>query len=229
MAASGGGAFYYIESAAQIGDLIASEVGETLEVVARGVTLEVQLPETVRIESLGAFPARSSAGRVGIDLGDLVADQRVDVPLRLSFGFGELGDAVPAVFRLSDRDGILDGASARVAWEYAADRANDAQPRDREVDRAVARIFAARARTAAVELNRRGDYAAASDALKATARKIRDYAGGDPELGSVVNGLLQEAEAFGQVMFEPQRKALFASNAYALRSRDLQGRARRGS
>jgi len=42
---------------------IESEVGETLEVVARAVTLEVELPDEVRIESLGAFPARSLHGR----------------------------------------------------------------------------------------------------------------------------------------------------------------------
>jgi Ca-activated chloride channel family protein len=228
MAASGGGAFYYIENAGQIRDLMASEVGEALEIVVRGVTLELLLPESVRVESLGAFPAHGGAGRVDIDLGDLVSGQQVEVPLRVSFGFGEVGDVLPAVARLSDRDGVLDGSSARLAWHYADDRANDAQPRDREVDRQVAGIFAARARTAAVELNRRGDYLAASDALKATARKIRGYAGGDPELGAIISALLQEAEAFGQVMFEPQRKAVFASNAYALRSRDIQGKARRG-
>jgi Ca-activated chloride channel family protein len=229
MAASGGGAFYYIENAAQIRDLIASEVGETLEVVARGVTLELLLPESVRVESLGAFPARGGTGRVDIELGDLVSGQQVEVPLRVSFGFGEVGDMLPAVLRLSDRDGVLDGSSARLAWQYADDRANDAQPRDREVDRQVAGIFAARARQRAVELNRCGEYQHASEELKATAKKIRGYAGSDPELGTIINGLLQEAEAFGHVMFESQRKAVFASNAYALRSRDIQGKARRGS
>ena len=100
----------------------------------------------------------------------------------------------PAVFTLTDRDGVLDGAAARVAWDYADDRANDAQPRERAVDRLVAGIFAARARQRAVELNRRGDYQAASEDLKATAKKIRGYAGSDPELRAIVDGLLAEAE-----------------------------------
>jgi Ca-activated chloride channel family protein len=228
MAASGGGAFYYIEHAGQIRDLIASEVGETLEVVARGVTLELLLPETVRVESLGAFPARTRTGGADIDLGDLVSGQHVEVPLRFFFSFGEVGQALPVVARLSDRDGVLDGSSARLAWEYADDRANDAQPRDRAVDRMVAGIFAARARQRAVELNRRGEYGAASEALTATAKKIRGYASGDPELKAIVEGLLHEAEAFGRVMAEPSRKLYFAQSAHALRSRDIQGRARRG-
>ena len=123
---------------------------------------------------------------------------------------------------------MLDGSTARLAWEYADDRANDAQPRERAVDRTVAGIFAARARQRAVELNRRGDYAAASDELKATARKIRGYAGLDPELGAIVDGLLREAETFGHVMVERDRKMRYAMSAYEMRSRDVMGQARRG-
>lgn len=228
MATAGGGHFYSIESAAQIRDHITSEVGETLEVVARNVTLEVTLPESVRFESLGAFPARGGAGRIVIDLGDLVSGQQVEVPLRLSFGFGEVGDMLPGLVRLSDRDGVLDGSAARLSWEYADDRANDAQPRERIVDQTVAAIFAARARQRAVELNRRGDYAAASGELKATARKIRTYAGHDQELGAIIDGLLREAEMFGQVMVERERKMRYAASVYQMRSRDVMGQARRG-
>ena len=227
MATAGGGHFYFIESAAQIRDHIGSEVGETLEVVARSVTLEVTLPESVRPESLGAFPARGGAGRMAIDVGDLVAGQQLEVPLRLSFGFGEVGDVLPGLVGLSDRDGVLDGSAARLSWEYADDRANDAQLRERSVDRTVAAIFAARARQRAVELNRRGDYVAASGELKATARKIRTYAGQDPELGVIIDGLLREAEMFGQVMFERDRKMRYTMSAHAMQSRDVMGQARR--
>jgi hypothetical protein len=228
MAASGGGAFYYIEHAEQIRDLMASEVGETLEIVARGATLELLVPESVRVESLGAFPSRGGAGRLRIDLGDLVSGQQLDIPLRVFFGLGQLGDVLPGVAHLSDQDGVLDGASVRLSWEYADDRANDAQPRDREVDRLVASAFAARVRQRAVELNRRGDYEAASEALTATARKIRGYVKGDGQLRAIADGLSREAEAFGRVMAEPSRKMVFAQSAHALRSRDDTGRARRG-
>jgi Ca-activated chloride channel family protein len=229
MAQAGGGHFYDIASAERIRDHIESEVGETLEVVARNVSLEVETATDVRIESLGAFQARCGKGRALIDLGDLVSGQQVDVPLRVFFAFGELGESRPAIFRLTDRDGVLDGAAARVIWEYADDRANDAQSRDRTVDRLVAGVFAARARRRAVELNRQGDYRAASEDLKATSRKIRAYAGSDPELRAIVHGLAGEAERFGQVMPERSRKEAYAFSANLMRSRDVQGRARRGA
>ena len=97
MAQAGGGHFYDIASAAAIRDHISSEVGETLEVVARDVALQLTLPEGVRVESLGAFPAREAGGRTRIELGDLVSGQEVEVPLRLSFPLGRVGDAIPAV------------------------------------------------------------------------------------------------------------------------------------
>ena len=61
-----------------------------------------------------------------------------------------------AIFSLSDRDGVLGAAGAKLGWEYADNKLNDLQDRDRDVDRAVARIFAARARQEAIGRNRAG-------------------------------------------------------------------------
>ncbi len=115
MAQAGGGHFYDIATAAAIRDHISSEVGEALEVVARDVSVQVTLPEGVRIESLGAFPARLAQDRTTIAIGDLVSGQEVEVPLRLSFPVGRMGESVPAVLTLTDRDDVLDGAIGRVA------------------------------------------------------------------------------------------------------------------
>ena len=227
MAQAGGGHFYDIATAAAIRDHIDSEVGETLEVVARDVVIELDLPQGVRVESLGAFPARVVNDRTVVSLGDLVSGQEVEVPLRVAFSFGEVGAVMPGLVSLSDRDGVLAGATARVAWEYADDAANDAQPRDRAVDRTIASVFAARARQAAVDLNRRGDFRAARSALEATAKAIRGYAGRDPELNAIVADLMREGERFEQTMSERDRKVAYAQSAYAMQSRLVTGQARR--
>ncbi len=227
MAQAGGGHFYDIASAATIRDHISSEVGDALTVVARDVALQVMLPEDVRIESLGAFTAREASGRTRIDLGDLVSGQEVEVPLRLSFPLGRIGDSIPAVLNVADRDGVMADATARVAWEYADDPANDTQARDIEVDRVIARVFAARARREAVRCNRAGDYAAARGVLEATARRIKSYAGRDAELREIVRELMSDVETFRHVMRERQRKQVFADSAYAMQSRAPDGAARR--
>ena len=94
-----------------------------------------------------------------------MAEQRLQVVLRLNFPYGEIGRDTGALLSLSDRDGVLDGAPVKLGWEYADNRVNDLQERDRDVDRAVARIFAARARQEAIGRNRAGDYQGAKEVL----------------------------------------------------------------
>ena len=63
IADAGGGHFYYIADAPQIRDAITSEVGETLEVVARDVDLEITARDDIRIEPISPYPAQSRGNR----------------------------------------------------------------------------------------------------------------------------------------------------------------------
>lgn len=218
MATAGGGNFYYIADERQIVDYITSEVGEALDVVARGATLEVVAPDGVVVESLSPFPFTSAGGRTIVALGDLVAEQVVEVVLRLNFPFGEIGAESGAVLSVAD-------ASVALAWEYADGRMNDNQPRDVDVDRAVARVFAARARQEATALNRRGDYGAAQAALAAVAKRIRTYAGHDPEMRGLVAELESRALEFSAPMPEAARKAVYFESYAASKARMPDGRA----
>lgn len=227
MAQAGGGHFRDIADAAAIADHLSSEIGESLEVVARDVELRITLPDGVRVEGLGAFPVVQATGGTVAALGDLVSGQSVEVPLRLSFPVGRPGETHAAIVALSDRDGVFGGAFGRLSWEHADDAANDAQPRVRAVDRVIAGVFAARARQEAVRLNRVGDYRAARAILEATARRIRGYAGTDPELRLIADELLAEAATFERVMSERHRKVAYAQSAYYLQSRAVDGAALR--
>jgi len=225
MAQAGGGHFRDIADAAAIADHVSSEIGESLEVAARDVELRLTLPDGVRVESLGAFPATKVAGGTVVALGDLVSGQSVEVPLRLSFPVGKPGESHAAVVAVADRDGALGGAFGRLSWEHADDAANDTQPRERAVDRTIARVFAARARQEAVRLNRAGRYDAAREALEATARRIRGYAGDDEELQRIAHELQGEAAMFLRELPERYRKERFAASHYDLQSRTAQGAA----
>ena len=190
MADAGGGHFYYIAGATQIRDHIASEVGETLEVVAQDVALELLAGEGVRVETISPHRLEARGTRTIVALGDLVSDQGVDVVLRLTFPFGDLGRETGLIVNLTDRDGVFAAAGvgdARLTWTWADDAANDAQPRDADVDRAVARQFAARARQQAVEDNRHARLTTRPQWwLTSTAKRIRKYAGRDKELRALV-------------------------------------------
>ena len=110
MADAGGGHFYFIGDVAQMRDHITSEVGETLEVVAREVVLELTLPESVRVDSLSPFRVERRGGRALVYLGDMVSGQVLSIVLRVTFDFGEVGREVGVGVRVVDRDGAFERA-----------------------------------------------------------------------------------------------------------------------
>ncbi len=230
LADAGGGHFYYIADAPGIADAITSEVGETLEVVARDVALELTARDDIRIEPISPYRATAHGNRTIVSLGDLASEQAVEVVLRLSFPYGDVGRETGAIVSLVDRDGTFAQGGAgeaepvRLTWSYADDHANDRQARDRDVDRAVARLFAARARQEAVRRNRAGEYTDARGIIDATTRRIRTYAGDDAELQALVHSLAGESTTFSAPMAEPTLKQAHYASANLLRSRDGQGR-----
>lgn len=230
MADAGGGHFYFIENAAQIHDHIATEVGELLQVVARDVALEVTAPETVVVSTLTPHPVEQGGGRIRVLVGDLVAEQRVEVLVRVRFGYGPIGQDVGLLVAVTDRDGVLAAAAGQpvsVRWEFADDRTNDTQPRDRAVDRVVAKLFAARARQDAVQLNRHGDLKRAAGGVRAVADRIAAYAGNDPVLQGLVAELRAEDARWSAPMAPMALKSVHAAASYAMRSRAPSGGANR--
>ena len=230
LADAGGGHFYYIADAPQIRDAITSEVGETLEIVAHDVRLEVTARDDIRIEPISPYKVSIRANRAVVSIGDLASGQVVDVVLRLSFPYGDAGREVGAIVALTDGAAIFGAGGAapavpvRLTWSWADDRSNDAQSRDRDVDRVVARLFAARARQEAVLRNRSLDYEGARQILRGTAQRIRGYAGEDAELRAIVVSLEREEVAYAAPMPEQLRKTVHFQSANALRSRDAMGR-----
>ena len=234
MADAGGGHFYFIGDVAQMRDHITSEVGETLEVVAREVVLELTLPESIRIDSLSPFRVERRGGRALVYLGDMVSGQMLSIVLRVTFDYGEVGREVGVGVRVLDRDGAFERAEpglspVTVAWAYDDNPANDAQPRDRNVDRVVARLFAERAKQEAVRLNRAGQFAEAAKQLDGVRKRVAAYAGSDPELRAIGDELRVEAPAYAAAMPEMQRKQNYYASSAALRMRTPDGKSQRGS
>ena len=71
MAHEGGGNFYFIESPAQIADLLSSELGEALEVVARDVVLQLALPAGAKAEPVNRFRVTHGRDELHVHVGDL--------------------------------------------------------------------------------------------------------------------------------------------------------------
>jgi Ca-activated chloride channel homolog len=228
LADAGSGHFYFIQHAVQIPDFITSELGELLEVVARDVSLDVQLAPGFGLDPLNPLAVERSDGGCRLAIGDLVSGQEVEVVLELRFPDGKVGDTVSLFFTLTDRDGAMAAeGGCSLTWEYASHTANDAQPRDRVVDRAVARLYASRAEQEALRLNQLGEFALAQRQLSGVADRIRGYAGDDTDLVSLAAGLEAQREHLARPMAAMDRQQRFFASSAQLRSRDARGRARR--
>ncbi len=227
IAEGGQGHFYFVETPQAIPDLLTSELGDSLEIVAREAALVLHVPDGVDAAPVGPFKV-SSAGRVvRIELGDLASGQERQVVVQLTFATGAAGDEQVVGFALADRDNALGASSHDVAWTFAGHAENDAQRRDRVVDRAVARLYAAIARQAALVLNREGRYDDARKAIDRVARKIASYAGTDPELRRIVSELRDEIEAFAVHMDALQAKQRHFASYAVQNSRTAEGKARK--
>ena len=73
------------------------------------------------------------------------------------------------------------------------------------MDRAVARLFAARARQEALRRNRDGDFDGARRILDGTRGRIEGYAGDDPDLRSLIGTLASEKLVYAAPMAEASR------------------------
>jgi hypothetical protein len=230
MAHEGGGNFYFIEGASQIPAMLTSELGETLEVTLRDASLTVRLPRGATAETLNRFrQARlDDRSELRVDVGDLVSAQELDIVLKVTFPQGELGQRTSIDVELASSGDLIRGSKSGLEWSYATHGDNDVQPRNREVDRAVAELYAARARAEATEANRNGRYEQARHVLEATAARIREYAGDDQTLQRLASVLRDDVPQYAEAPMAAMmlKRSLYASEA-ASKGRDALGRARR--
>jgi hypothetical protein len=226
MAHEGGGNFYFLENAQQIPDLITSELGEALEVVMPRAVIEMEIPRGGDAEVLNHFRSSIGDNMLRIELGDVVSSQQVEVIVRFNFVRGEIGGHVATRAYLIGGD-AAPVQSNEMEWTYASHADNDRQSRDREVDRRVAELYAARARADATEANRHGDFAAARRVIERTVHRIRQYAGDDPMINRCWMALDQERPRYDEAVMSPvaMKQAYYVADM-AMKGRPG-GRARR--
>ena len=228
ISSSSGGHFYHIETAVQIPDILTSEIGEALEVVARDVIVAIRPSAGVSVTTLNSYRVRPPAdGSFVLQLGDLTARQEVALVFALKFPAGVEGQTASALFSVSDAAGELAAPESDVVWTFADHRANDAQPRNVVVDRAVAQLYAAAARAEALELNRAGRFPDAKARLEAAAQRVEKYAGSDAELCRIIAELRERHVAYSAPMSAMRSKQEFAASQNISSMRDPSGKARR--
>ena len=230
LSTAGAGHFYYIDAPVQIADCLTGELGEALEVVAHDATVSILASDGLKVTTLNRFHVQEDgAGRFSVRVGDLVSRQELSLVVRLEFPAGADGRTARAVFGVSDARGALDERDTDILWTFADPPANDTQPRNLVVDRAVAALYAAQAQAEALVLNRAGNFTAAKARLEATRRRIGQYAGDDAALRKIVERLEERDAVYAMPMSAVRSKSEHFQSLNIARMRKADGSARRRS
>jgi Ca-activated chloride channel homolog len=228
MADAGGGRFYFAERPEELIEHMRAEVLEGLDVVGRGLAVELRPHDRGRVAVLGGLESVWTGAALRVELGDLVSQQSLDAVFSVALPAGAPGEARAFDVRVVDGDGRPCGAAQTARFVYAPGEVVDRQPRAVAVDRRVARFYANDARLAALALNREGRYAEARARLVAVAERVAAYAGNDPELSGIVGELRAWADEYGRAMDEMTRKHSHSAAYFENRSKTARGRSSRG-
>ena len=220
LASSGGGHFYFIEQPQQIPDLLASELGEVLDVVARDVVFEVTAGDAASVVLLNGLPVEQVGDEPGrsicVRLGDLVAEQEVTLVLAITCSARVEGQKVWVDCLVRDRGGVLFAEPMRVEWSAVPAEQDRQQPVNQVVLVEAARMLAERARSLALAANRNSDFDRAGLALDAAIQQLGALGIDDPIVKDLIEQLQGEKDVFASGLSAIDRKARhFASYAVA--------------
>jgi len=228
LADAGGGAFTFIEQPQQIPTLIAAELGDTLEIVARDVVLEVRLDPEMRVRPIGPYPCAETQDGVRISLPDLVSNQELELPLEVAIPAGPTGQPMALTLSLEEREGALDVPSVTLGWQRT-DKTHHLERVDTAVQAIVAERIAAIAREEAVALNRDGQYHAAAKRIGEVQFRLESQFEQTEAIVALIRSLRRDARRLGEAMDAVFRKQMHFSATSIARGGTFDGMLRKRS
>ena len=171
MAEAGGGHFQYAPDPETLRGFFARELRQMASVAVSGLIVTVTIPGDVDAELLSAFPVEKRGGAIEVAIGDMHADDAIDLVLNLSPGPGAIESTIPMSVTAAWTDVQADlRRDLEVGLEplrrVTAEEADGIEP-DARVAEAAALQRAAAERRAGLELDREGDFAASRARMSA--------------------------------------------------------------
>jgi len=230
MAESGGGNAYWVREPGQVGPAMAAEMGDSLEVVARGVELVVEGVgvEEVLVPGLGRL-TRGTDGRFRRSLGSLSANQVRSETLHVRLRRRRAGRESAVSAWLEDAERVLPREVRELVFTFQPKQVADAAPLDADV---VVTTRTAFARGLALEalgpdaLRRAKEWIEKLDREAARLARLESRV---PGIAAVLAELRETAGRLADKQFlldSGRVKEAYFGAAYGLKGRDAAGRAR---
>jgi hypothetical protein len=172
---------------------------------------------------LSAFASEKNGDDLRIFLGDLVAEQDVEVVVRLTVPAAKTDLAINV--SLADADHKLNEQEEVVLARVTAQEATDETP-DLYLTKLVAELDLAQAHQEAVKLNRVGDFFGAQSIMSATVNRYRGFAPLDASIAGVIDQADLDANNYGGYLAESALKNYSWQASNTAHSRTMTGTAR---
>jgi Ca-activated chloride channel family protein len=225
MADAGGGNFYFMESAAQLEDLLTSEVGEALQAVARDVRVVVEHAGGMRVRLLDAFAHEPHRDGAVTRLGMLTAEQVIELVYEVEVAGAAPGAVSGLHFVVRDADGALGRLAGAVEFRHADSVEVEAEPVDADVVRGAARRIRLLASEQAYALSYQGRQGEVRHQARAAVEQLQRLAVKVP----AARGLFEDLEhdlAQAEVAMEANHlKSAYYVASRLRRGRDVTGKA----
>jgi Ca-activated chloride channel family protein len=228
MADAGGGAFTFIERPEQIPALIANELGDTLEIVARDVFVDIRVDAEMKVRPIGPYPWEETPDGVRISLPDLVSAHELELPLEVAVPAGPTGQPIALTLSIGDRNGVFDVSTVTLAWTRT-DNPHHLDQVETAVQELVAERIAAVAREEAAALNRDGQYHAAAKRIGEAQYRLDNQFEPTKAIRAIVSELSRDAKRLSTDMDAFARKQIHFSATSVARGGTTSGVLRKRS
>src|SRR5690606_31270453 len=229
IANASGGAFYFIESPEVTPTIFQEELRGLLSVVGQNLIISLDLSEYVSdVVQLNAYPAVINDKQASFRLGDIFGNEIKTLALELSLpGIDRVGETQIATLRFDYDELTEQGAEHRVMElpvkiNVQQDKSQAILPNP-EVSQSVLLLKSAQARQEAVEKADQGNYAGASQVLRAAADAIAQSGLKNEALSEEHDALLKQArevEMGPEAYDSHSRKVMSTQAIYTMTDRD---------
>jgi Ca-activated chloride channel family protein len=218
------GNHYFVESSRDLPRIFAAELGDVLSVVARKVTVEIEVPDGVRPVRIIGREGRIYGNRVELQMNQVYGGQQKFALVEIEVPASKANQTLDlAVARCFYEDAltlaqIQNSASTQVRFTARAEEVRGSV--DRSVQQAVVQNEMAEARDQALDLYNAGRKDEAARELRQVGQALQEKAAGLglDDLAEEAQSLDRDATEFEQDQLDSKRKKVLRSESYRVRS-----------
>ena len=225
---SSDGNTYFVESSRDLPRIFAAELGDVLNVVAKNVNVIIECPNHIKPLKIIGRQGRIRGKIVELSLNQLYGGQEKYVLVEVAVPPGKTGQGMEVakaeVTYLNPFTQQNETSKGRVAATFSKDKIKVEQSTNISVQREMQLNYKALAEEKAIRLSDEGMRPAAVDALKNSARELKEFGAkyNDSEVLKKAEELEQEADTLQEEGMTKKQRKVLRTKSYQMKNQQSQ-------